>query len=326
MRILVTGGLGVNGSWITRLLLERGHEPVVFENREDLTLVPDIAGQFPLVIGDILDLEALERACREFGVSRVIHLAALMPGASQEYLLHGFQVNAVGALNVFEAARRAGCERVVFTSSKSAYGRIPEGPHGHPRYEPLREDHPCDPVIAYDIGKLAAEVMGRNYQADYGLQFTALRFGTIYAPGKLARHGRMGIHSWMIENAMAGTPTTVEFGGDQVDDVMYVHDVATGTVLAALVDNAPSPIYNIASGQGNTVKQFADAIRVVVPDAEISIGEGLDYLGMGINYYSVSDIALARRELGYEPAYDPVAGITSYIETMGRLGIAPTVA
>ncbi len=325
MHLLVTGGLGVNGVWVTRCLLERGHVPVVFENRVDYALIPEAIGDFPVVQGDILDTSALESACRDHGVTRIIHLAALMPSDSQAHLRHGFAVNALGAVNVFDCAARLGLERVVFTSSKSAYGRIPEGPHAHPAYVPVREDHPCDPLSAYDIGKYAPEIMARNFSSDFGTSITSLRYGTIYAPGKIVRHGRMGLHSRVIENAMAGADVIVESGGDQKDDVMYVLDVAEGTVQAALHEGQVSPVYNIASGTGVDLKEFCGTLSGVFPDVTYDIGDGLDYLDMGVNYYSVSDISLARAELNYEPGFDIARGIRHYVDSMDRIGLKPTV-
>jgi len=321
MRVLVTGGLGVNGSWVTRNLLNEGHEPIVFEARADYSLAPDIEGQFPLVLGDVADLDALVAACQNYRVERIVHLAALMPNDSQDRLRQGFIINALGAVNVFEAARQCDVQRVVFTSSKSAYGRVPDTPYGPPEYTPIAETATCDPVIAYDIEKFAAEVMARNYQQNYGMEIVSLRFGTIYAPGKLARHGRMGLLAVMIENALAGVETSIPSGGDQVDDVMYVGDVARGITLSLFAAPELEPMYNIATGYGTTPRQFAEAVRAVIPDAEINVGPGMDYLGMGINYYSISDISLAKRDLGYEPAYGLREGIEDYVATVRSLGL-----
>jgi UDP-glucose 4-epimerase len=296
----------------------------VFENRVDFALIPDAMGDFPVVQGDILDADALESACRDHGATRIIHLAALMPTDSQEHLRHGFAVNALGAVNVFDCATRLGLERVVYASSKSAYGRIPEGPHSHPTYVPLKEDHPCDPLSAYDIGKYAPEIMANNFSSDV-TSITSLRYGTIYAPGKIVRHGRMGLHSRVIENAMAGADVAIDFGGDQKDDVMYVVDVAEGTVQAALHEGDVSPVYNIASGTGVDLKEFCDTLFGVFPEVKYDVGDGLDYLGLGVNYYSVSDISLARTELGYEPRFDIARGIRHYVESMDRIGLKPTV-
>ena len=132
MRVLVTGGLGVNGSWVTRNLLNEGHDPIVFEARADYSLAPDIEGQIAHLVNSVmwLDLDALVTACQNYRVERIVHLAALMPNDSQDRLRQSFIINALGAVNVFEAAHQCDVQRVVFTSSKSAYGRVSSTPYG----------------------------------------------------------------------------------------------------------------------------------------------------------------------------------------------------
>jgi UDP-glucose 4-epimerase len=122
MNILVTGGLGVNGAWVTGKLVERGYRPVVLENRIDVSLVgEEIANQVELVEADVTELGALIRIFERHKIQRVVHMAALITGI-QEELLKGFDVNAAGTVKVLEAAARTGVERVVFTSSRAAYG------------------------------------------------------------------------------------------------------------------------------------------------------------------------------------------------------------
>jgi UDP-glucose 4-epimerase len=325
IRILVTGGLGVNGSSVTRRLLNRGHLPVVLENRPDTSLVADIAGRFPVVTGDITDLDGLIEVARAHSVDRVVHMAALMPGQAQADPRLGFEVNALGAVNVCEMARRLGIGRIVFTSSKAAYGEVASPVHRHPVYRPIREDHPSRPVLVYDVCKVAAEGMGRNYRRDYGLEFAALRFGTIFGPGKLVRHGKVSILSQIVENAAAGVPITVS-GGDQQDDMVYVEDVAEGIVRAVLADRLEHDVYNVASGRGSTLRDFAAAVRQALPDAAIEVGPGLDYLNMGVDYYSVFDLTRARTDFGYEPQFSLAEGVQHYLATMRRLGIEPQVS
>ena len=325
VNVLVTGGLGVNGSSVTRRLLGRGHLPVVLENRPDMSLVADIAGRFPVVTGDITDLDGLTEVAHAHSVDRVVHMAALMPGQAQADPRLGFEVNAVGAVNVCEMARRLGIGRVVFTSSKAAYGEVTTPEHRHPAYVPIREDHPSRPVLVYDVCKVAAEGMGRNYRRDYGLEFAALRFGTIFGPGKLVRHGKVSILSQILENAAAGVPVTVS-GGDQQDDMVYVEDVAEGIVRAVLADRLSHDVYNVASGRGSTLRDFAAAVRQVLPDAAIEVGPGLDYLNMGVDYYSVFDLSRARADFGYEPQFSLAEGVRHYLATMRRLGIEPQVS
>jgi UDP-glucose 4-epimerase len=323
MNIVITGGLGVNGVYVLRKLLAQGYAPIVYDYRLDYSLAGDIEGQFEAIQGDIGDLERLTAILKERNVQRLVHLAALMPPDAQKDPLNGFKVNALGTVYALEAARRAGVERVVFTSSRAAYGEIPPGEHRHPTYKPVPEDLPGRPVGVYDVTKLASEGMGLNYQRDFGLQFVALRFAAIFGPGKLARHGSVSLHGRILENALLGVPVRIPQGGDQRDDMMYVDDVGQAIVLATLKDDPKYSVYNIGSGVGHTLVEYAEAVKKVVPDADVQIGPGLDFFQAGVQTYAVFDITRAREDLGYEPKFDVESGVRAYVETMQRLGLQP---
>jgi UDP-glucose 4-epimerase len=235
----------------------------------------------------------------------------------------GFKINAEGTLNVLEAARIVGTiQRFVYTSSKAVYGAI-TGEYGHPTYRPIPEDGPKNPTLVYDATKLVGEHMGLNYQRTFGLDFVAVRFASTFGPGKLARHGPVSWHSKLIENAMLGKPARLPKGGDQPDDMIYHRDIAQGIVRACFAANPEHRVFNIGRGVAATMRQFAEAVRRVIPGAVLDIGPGLDYFGLGIPYYCVFDISRARKELGYEPEYDFEKGVKDYVETMQRLKIQP---
>lgn len=325
MNILLTGGLGVNGAWVTRKLVERGYRPIVLENRIDTSLIgDDIAAKTTVVEADITDLDALLRIFKEHKVQRVVHMAALITGIQAE-LLKGFEVNATGTVKVLEAASKTGVERVVYTSSRAAYGHI-DGRNAHPYYEPITEDHPQRPFLVYDVCKVASEGMGRNFARMRGLQFVALRFAQIYGPGKLQRHGPYGLFSQLVERPLAGKPVKIPRGGDQRDDVIYVDDIAEAIVLAVLHPRPAYDVYNISRGVGTTLHDFADAVRKVVPNADIEIGGGLDYHGLGASYCGIMDNTRARTDLGFEPKFDLARGVAHYVEAMRQLHLEPVTA
>ncbi len=325
MNILLTGGLGVNGAWVTRKLVERGYRPVVVENRIDLSLIGDeIARKIELIEADIVDLENMVQIFDKYKIQRVVHMAALITGIQAE-LLKGFEVNATGTVKVLEAATKTGVERVVYTSSRAAYGHI-DGRNAHPHYEPITEDHPQRPFLVYDVCKVACEGMGRNFARMRGLQFVALRFAQIYGPGKLQRHGPYGLFSQLVESPLAGKPVKIPRGGDQRDDVIYVDDIAEAIVLAVLHPRPGYDVYNISRGVGTTLHDFADAVRKVVRSADIEIGGGLDYHGLGANYCGIMDNTRARSDLGFEPKFDLTRGVVHYVETMQKLHLEPVTA
>jgi UDP-glucose 4-epimerase len=314
-QIMVTGGLGINGIWVTRKLVEQGIRPVLFDVRDDFSLAGDwLRDKVDFVFGDVTSMDSLTEAIATYKPSCIIHMAAAISGFHQD-LRKTFAVNAMGTVNLLEAAAQGGVKRVVFTSSRAAYGSI-TGPSAHPTYVPIREEHPAWPANAYDVGKLASEVMGNNYAADTDLEFVALRFAAIYGPGKLKTHGEFGILSKMVEKSLAGEEIDIPRGGEQQDDVIYVEDVAEAVVLAALHVKPSHTLYNISRNQGTTLHDFADAVRASIPEARITIGPGLDYLGVGSSYFGVMDNTRAREDLGFTPKYDLKAGVAAYISRL----------
>jgi UDP-glucose 4-epimerase len=132
MRILLTGGNGFLGAWIAKRLLTRGFELVVFDIVENRRLMNAIAGSaaarhgpgaaepVPWIVGDIVDGAAVMAAAD--GCDAVIHLAGILTPDCKANPVRGAEINLIGTLNVFEAARKLGIPRVIYTSSAGVYG------------------------------------------------------------------------------------------------------------------------------------------------------------------------------------------------------------
>lgn len=314
MNVLITGGLGVNGAWVTAQLVSKGLRPVVLENRIDFSLLPPgVQDQITLVEADVTDFNSVRRAVRTHRIDRLIHMAAIIDGQSDPGL--AFAVNAGGTVNVLEAAAQEGVERVIYTSSRAVYGHV-DSTSAHPTYEPIKEEHPQQPRRVYDVTKCAAEGMGNNFADKYGFKFVALRFAQIYGPGKSARHGNLGLFSRLVEGPLSGEEVIIEQGGDQKDDLIYVVDAADAIVRAALHDHPRFQAYNISRNVGTTLHDFADAVRRAVPGARIKIGPGVDYHRLGVQYYGLMDNQRARDDLGFVPRYNLATGVAHYVQTL----------
>ena len=322
--VLVTGGMGVIGSWVTRQLLEQGQRVVTYSRHRDIALVKDIVNKFESVLGDILDLPKIIATIKQYGVERIIHLSAVMPGEAESNPYMAYRNNAEGSLNVLEAARLMSVKRVVGTSSKAVYDET-MGEYGHPTYKPMDEDYPKLPHLVYGTTKLFMENAGLDYHRIYGLDFVALRFPSPYGIGRQARHGVYAITSRIIEGALLGQALEIPQGAEQKDDFIYHRDVASGIVLACFAENLEHRIFNVGSGRGETLQDFVDVLNNILGKVRIKIGPGLNPVKAKYNYYSVFNIERACRELGFTPRYDLEAGIRDYIETMRRLDIKPVV-
>lgn len=309
--ILVTGGLGVNGVWVVRRLVAEGFRPIVYDTGSDAHLDAELRKYILLVNGDISDVTNLTELLEKHRVETVIHMASLIVGL-QEDPIKGYQVNVAGTVSLLRACATASVRRIVFTSSRAVYGDV-EGQHGHPSYSPIDEDYRVAPVNMYDVCKVFCEGFGRNFCALNDIEFVVLRFSAILGPGKAASHGNFGVLSSIVECAFNGKPIEIPRGGDQVDDVIFVKDAAYGIFLAATRPVGMFSVFNISRNVGTTLHNLADAVRIHVPQAQITIGDGLDYLRLGVNYYGLMDNRRAREQLGFKPKYDLVSGVGNYL-------------
>ncbi len=320
MTTLVTGGTGAIGSWVLRRLIEQeGQRPVAFDTRPDFTLLSDLSERFDFVQGDILDLGRILRTINEHEIDRIIHLAAALPTREAEHPMTAFKVNAEGTLNVLEAAVVTKLDKVVYTSSKGVFGSF-TGVHSSPTYEPMTEDLPKQPVGMYDLTKLTSEHLLDFYYRNYGLEYAVLRFPLLYGPGRLARHGALAVVSRLVENAMAGEPTILAAGADWEDELLYTRDVAQGIVRAAVTDGHEHRAFHIGRCTIESLRDVADAVRKVFPDARIELGPGSFRAEPRACRF---DYSRARSELGYEPEFDLESGIADYVDFMRRLDVPP---
>ena len=234
MKVLVTGGSGFIGSHVVDRLRAHGHEPRIFD------LVPSPHhrdGDIETVIGDLLDLDAVQRSMR--GCDAVVHLAAV---ADVDRVVaepsHSELVNGRGTEVLLEAARAADLERVVYASTVWVYGsQNGSGVLAEDALLPL-------PSHLYTATKLAGEMYCRAYGELYGVEHTILRFGIPYGP----RSRPTAVVAAFVARALAGEPLTINGDGMQSRQFVYVEDLAEG-VVAALVPAAAGRIYNLVGEQ-----------------------------------------------------------------------------
>jgi UDP-glucose 4-epimerase len=319
MNILITGGMGVNGAVTARLMVQDGLRPVLFDNRMDLSLMGDIKDRVDLAVGDVCDQAALEKIVDDFKITHIAHLAALMPEPAEANPRLGIKVGVDGTVNVLEVARAKNIKRVVFTSSKAVYGEI-DGAEGPPSYKPVREDYRKNPADLYGTIKVCCEEIGRYYRDTYGIEFIALRYVSIYGPGKEARHGPLSFYGQLIERARRGEKWVIPQGGDQLNDAVYVGDVARSVICALKAERSDAWQFNIGTGRAWTPRDFLNAAAKLFPKHQIELGPGPSALGRSKQSYCVFDISTAAKHIGYEPAYDVERGVRDYVATLDRLG------
>ncbi|MEQ1615057.1 MAG: SDR family oxidoreductase, partial [Hyphomicrobiaceae bacterium] len=255
MRVLVTGGSGFLGAWIIRRLHCGGHEVRIFDLATDRRIVTAVAGEEAAaaaewVAGDIVTTDEVKSAAS--GCDAIVHLAGVLTPFCAQNPIRGAEINLIGTLNVFEAARTHGTTRVVYTSSAGVYG--PDD--GHAPY----------PMTHYGAFKLACEGSARAYWADHKLGSFGFRPYIVYGPGR--ESGLTAGPSLACRAAVRGEAYTIPYKGTA--GLVFVDDVAAAYVSAALRVPDGAHVVNMV-GQLASNDDVVAEIRRVVPDARIEV-------------------------------------------------------
>ena len=266
--VLVTGGAGYIGSHTCLRLAEAGFTPVVYDN---LSNGHEAFVQWgPFERGDIRDGARLDEVFARHKPSAVIHFAALIEvGESAKHPGRFFENNVSGAISLIEAARRAGVDALVFSSTCATYG--------DPVRVPMDETHPQAPLNPYGRSKLMVEQALADYDRYAGFRSIALRYFNAAgadSEGRIGERHHPETHAipLAIEAAMGKRKGFSLFGtdydtgdGTAVRDYIHVLDLADAHVLALqrLLDGGASEVFNLGTGTGTTVRELIATIRQV---------------------------------------------------------------
>jgi UDP-glucose 4-epimerase len=292
MDCLITGGGGFIGSNLVDALLARGDRVTIIDNFKTgrrSNLQGALAAGAGLYEGDVSDANFVSGVFERARPELVFHLAAQIDVRySVEHPAGDAAVNIFGTIAVLEAARAAGCRRIVNTSTGG-------GLYGDAGVLPTPEDHPVQPLAPYGQSKYAAEGYCELYSRLHGLSTISLRYGNVYGPRQDV-HGEAGVVAifcgCLIENR---TPTV--FGdGHQTRDWVDVSDVVRANLLAA--DSELTGPVNIGHGQETSVLDLLGALRDVAekPPREPSFAPERP----GEVRRSCLDVERARSELGWQ--------------------------
>ena len=291
---VVTGGAGFIGSHICDLLLKRGDRVRVLDNFSSgrisniEALQHEYPGRLEVFEGDIRDPGILRGVMEK--ATAVFHQAAMVSvQKSVEAPLEANSVNLEGTLTVFQAAREAGVNKVVYASSTAIYGNSEE--------LPKRETMAAEPVSPYAAAKYGAEIYGRIFSTLYGLPVVCLRYFNVFGPRQDPSSDYAAVIPKFISRMLKGERPVIYGDGGQTRDFVFVEDVARANLLAA-DSTAAGLALNIAAGQRYSLNNL-----VVILDELL----GLDFqpvyepARLGEVRDSQADISLANRTIGYLP-------------------------
>jgi nucleoside-diphosphate-sugar epimerase len=304
VRVLVTGGTGYIGAELVRALVKGGDRVVTFGPTTNLRRLADIKNDITIVRGNVAYPSEVFNVVRDHHIERIFHLGSMLSTPSQMDPWASFQVNVVGTMNVFEAARLFDVERFIFTSSISTFG-IGAGT--------VATDYTLQrPASMYGSGKLYCECLGRFYKGKFGLDYRGVRFPSVIGPGTTQRTVAQ-YNSWMIEYPALGKPFECFVTPGTKGPGMYFKDAVRALLMLAEspAERLETLTYNIAGLMPTpSASDVETAVRAHIPDAVITYNP--DPLIM--DYYASAKIetfddSCARQEWDWQPEFETIDDI-----------------
>ena len=311
MKVLVTGGAGYIGSHVVELLLEQGHEVVVFDNlctgfRES------VHRDALLVEGDLLDADAVNACFAQHRFDGIMHFAShIAVGESMQKPFMYIRNNVDSMINLLEAATQQGVKRFILSSTANLYDA--------PQRIPISEDEQVIPGSVYGETKNFAERLLLWMDRVYGMKYCALRYFNASGAHPLGHIGEAHdpethLIPLVLQVALGQREHITVYGDDYdtpdgtcIRDYIHVMDLAEAHILAleALADGQ-SRVYNLGSGTGYSVLEVIETCRRVTGHPiPVQVGPRR----AGDLPRLVADSSRIKAELKWQPEFDDLAKI-----------------
>lgn len=322
---LITGGAGFIGTNYTARLLKRGEQVTIFDNLSrtgspgNVNWLKETYGEnsFKLIQGDVRDAEAVKSAVET--ADQVIHLAAQVAVTTSVIDPRtDFEINALGTLNVLEAARQSSqMPPVIYASTNKVYGdlegvQVAEGENCYyfpEKPEGISESQLIDFHSPYGCSKGTGDQYVRDYHRIFGLKTVVFRQSCIYGPHQFGIEDQ-GWVAWFVIAAVTGKPITIYGDGKQVRDLLYVDDLLAAYDLAAEnIDKTAGQIYNIGGGKLNTLSVWKEFGPLLEKELGQEIPVSREPWRPGDQRVFIADIQKANQDFGWKPEINVNIGI-----------------
>jgi NAD dependent epimerase/dehydratase len=303
-KVLVTGADGFIGSHLAEALVRDGQKVRAFVYYNSFnsfgwldSLPEDIRNSMEIVAGDIRDTNMVQESAR--GIDCIFHLAALIAipysyHAPESYV----ETNIRGTLNVLQAAKAHGVQKVVQTSTSEVYGTA--------RRVPIDEAHPLQGQSPYSATKIGADQLALSFHAAFGLPVGIIRPFNTYGPRQSAR----ALIPTVITQIAAGKKKILLGSLTPTRDFSFIEDTVRGFIAFANSPKSIGEIINIGSGFEVSMKETAEIIaNVMNTEIEIEIEPSRIRPDNSEVERLLADIAKAERLLGWKPKYGGVSGL-----------------
>ena len=270
-KLLITGAEGFIGSHLTEALIRQGHSVRAFVLYNSFNswgwldhCGEDVKGKFEVFAGDIRDPHGVKEAMK--GCDTVLHLAALI---AIPYSYHSpdtyIDTNIKGTLNVLQAARELGVQRVIHTSTSEVYGTA--------RFVPITEEHPLQGQSPYSASKIGADQLAYSFFASFGLPVVIARPFNTYGPRQSAR----AVIPTIITQIASGQRQIKLGAVSPTRDFSYVQDTVAGFIAALNSEQGLGKVVNFGSNFeisiGDTARLIAETmnaeIEIITDEARI---------------------------------------------------------
>lgn len=306
MKVLVTGAAGFIGSHVSEMLSARGDTVIGVDNFNDyydpakkLLNAKTLEEKHGVLVikADIRDRERMMALFEKHQFDSVAHIAA-MAGVRNSVANPALymDVNLVGTQNLMDAAREFKVGNFVFASTSSIYGDTQDIPF-------VETDAGAEPPQPYAAAKRAAELLGYSYHKLFKLNFTAVRFFTVYGP-----RGRPDMMPYLLAESIYHGKEIPLYEGDFKRDWTYIEDTAKG-VLLALDKPLGYEIINLGKGSPEPLKEFIAEMEGIALKKANFISKPKLEADMYVTY---ANIDKAQRLLGFDPQVSMKEGVQRF--------------
>jgi UDP-glucose 4-epimerase len=320
MTILITGA-GIIGSTTAKLLSDSDIATVLMDKKPDVAAVQSILRgvKVPIEIADVRDHEMLCQIVDKYGVTNIIHTAAMLSGSIRNDHLTGISTNIMGTANVLETARKRKLRRVVIASSSTVSYSVFDNYSG-----PIPEDFSMHVLSQRSLGiypatKLACEQLALVFRDHYQVDSVCLRYAAVLGdwdgpnnsiPGQLIR--AVGAAKRNCGVFSIDDNTLVWNGGEEFVDA---RDCARANLAALQAASPKTAVYNVSRGTLVTFDDYLKAARAVVPDfrPDIKVKAKGGFGGFPLVRQTPSDVRCAQQQLGFSCRYSLAETLRYYV-------------
>jgi len=289
MKVLVTGGAGFIGSHVVDALIQQGYQVVVVDNLSTGRL-ENINSAATFYQADICN-SGLEGIFEKEKPELVNHQAAqTVIQKSMEDPVFDARQNILGSLNLILQCLHFGIKKIIYASSGGAV-------YGEPKYRPVDESHPINPISYYAISKHTVEHYLHLAHLESSLSYAVLGYSNVYGPRQSPK-GEAGVVAIFTRQMLQGEHPTIFGKGDKTRDYVYVADVVMANILA--MEKSINGVYNIGTGVETSDQEMFDLLAGLTG---YKVNPYYAPVRKGEIYKICLDCSKAQKEIGWQPQF-----------------------